>query len=254
MAQHVMTRFGIYGSKSFAFRVRMHCALGRNAGNHSKERKASLPTLYLVRHGQTDWNSEGRLQGHSDRPLDTVGRIQASAIAARLSTVSLDAIWASDLSRAQATARAIAVYHNLPVNTDTRLREVGYGRWEGRRIADLAQLYPEAVARWRADPPTYVPPGAETPEAVKKRVAGFLSEMKALPDDRHVLVVAHGGTLRLLLSLLSPWPEGRGPRAVVHTASLSRVFLTGDRGTILLLDDRSHLVEVDQLTHTLAPV
>lgn len=212
-----------------------------------------MPTLYLVRHGQTDWNADGRLQGHSDRPLDTVGRIQASAVASRLSTVSLDAIYASDLSRAQTTARAIALYHNLPVTTDIRLREVGYGRWEGRRMSDLAQQYPEAVAGWRADPPTYFPPGAERPEDVQARVAGFVEDMRALPDDQQVLVVAHGGSLRMLLSIVSPWPDGRGPRAVMHTASLSKVRLSKDRSMVLMLDDCSHLVEVDQLVHTLAP-
>lgn len=212
-----------------------------------------MPTLYLVRHGQTDWNADGRLQGHSDRPLDTLGRIQASAVASRLSTVSLDEIYASDLSRAQNTARAIALYHALPVRTDARLREVGYGRWEGRRISDLAQLYPDAVAGWRTDPPTYFPPGAEHPEDVQARIAGFVEDMRALPDHEQILVVAHGGSLRMLLSIVSPWPDGRGPRAVLHTASLSKVRLGKEHSTVLMLDDCSHLAEVDQLVHTLAP-
>ena len=142
------------------------------------ERMSKVPTLYLVRHGQTDWNAEGRLQGHADRPLDTIGRIQAAAVAQRLASVRLEAIYASDLVRAVATARAIAAYHGLEVIRDPRMREVGYGEWEGNRIGELAQRYPMQVAGWRSDPPAYLPPGAESPHAVRQRVAGFLQEMR----------------------------------------------------------------------------
>lgn len=206
-----------------------------------------MPTLYLVRHGQTDWNAQGRLQGHADRPLDTVGRIQASAVASRLSSIRLDSVIASDLARARSTASAIAVYHGLTVKTDPRLREVGFGSWEGLRMSDIAAAFPEALAGWREDPPSYLPPGAESPEAVRRRVASFLDDMRQRRLDEHILVVAHGASLRVLLSMVSPWPEGRRRRSVVDTASISKVQVSRERGTILVLNDRSHLAEIDQL-------
>ncbi|MFO7696270.1 MAG: histidine phosphatase family protein [Anaerolineae bacterium] len=213
-----------------------------------------MPTLYLVRHGQTDWNSEGRLQGHADRPLNTIGRIQATAVGHRLASVPVDAIYASDLVRAMATARAIAVYHGLAVIPERRMREVSYGDWEGEKISDLAKRYPQELAGWRSDPPTYLPPGAEPQHAVRQRVSAFLQEMYMRPPDEQIVLVAHGNSLRVLLSLISPWPDSRRQRPVVDTASLTKVILSPSRGAIVMLNDRSHLLEVDELMHVAAPI
>jgi probable phosphoglycerate mutase len=200
-----------------------------------------LPTLYLVRHGQTDWNVEGRLQGHADRPLNANGRAQAASIAERLATVPLAGIYASDLDRTMTTAREIASYHALSVTAEPRLREYSYGVWEGRRMSDLARLYPDAMDAWHEDPPSYVPAGAESPEAVSQRIGGLLAELRSRPASEAFVLVSHGRTLRSLLALLSPQGAGCPPRRVVDTASLSRVELHPDRAEILLYNDTTHL-------------
>jgi broad specificity phosphatase PhoE len=205
-----------------------------------------VPLLYLVRHGQTDWNAEGRMQGHSDRPLNTLGRIQAAAIGSRLSTAPLTSIYTSDLQRARHTADAIARYHNLPVQVDERLREVGFGAWEGAHMEELAERHPIELAGWRMDPPHYLPEGAETPQQVNRRVARFISDLRALPQDERILIVAHGLTLRTLMGLVAPWPYQRR-REVVENASLSTIQLYPDHAVVMSLNDRAHLVEVDQI-------
>lgn len=203
---------------------------------------AILLTLYLVRHGQTDWNVEGRLQGHADRPLNETGRAQAAAVAQRLATVHLDAICASDLQRAMSTAQAIAAYHDVRVSPEPRLREFSYGEWEGRRMSDLAHLYPEAMQAWHEDPPAYVPRGADSPDKVRERICDLLEELRTHPANGAVLLVSHGRTLRTLFSLIEPESANQHPRHVVDTASVSRVLLHRQHAEILAYNDTDHLL------------
>jgi broad specificity phosphatase PhoE len=90
-----------------------------------------MTTLLLVRHGETDWNAEGKLQGHTDRPLNPYGRRQAQALADRLATESIDALYASDLSRARETPEILGEKLGLAVAVDPDLREKNWGNWEG---------------------------------------------------------------------------------------------------------------------------
>ena len=99
-----------------------------------------MTTLLLARHGETDWNRELRIQGSSDIELNDLGRAQAHALAQELEHVDLDAIYASDLSRARATAEAVAASHGLEVRLDPRLRERSFGNWEGLTREDIAEL------------------------------------------------------------------------------------------------------------------
>jgi broad specificity phosphatase PhoE len=103
----------------------------------------------LIRHGQTAWNAATRVQGHLDIGLDATGQAQAERLGAALADEGLDAIYSSDLARAYGTALAVARRLGLAVQTDTRLRERAFGRFEGQTHADIAQRWPEAAARWR---------------------------------------------------------------------------------------------------------
>jgi 2,3-bisphosphoglycerate-dependent phosphoglycerate mutase len=145
-----------------------------------------VTTLLLARHGETDWNRELRIQGSSDLELNELGRRQAQQLAQELTDVDLDAIYASDLSRAQATAAAVAATHGLDVQLDARLRERSFGSWEGLTREDIAEL----------------PPGSrhdgESDEDVRERMLAAVREIAAAHPGEHVLIVSHGGALNSL--------------------------------------------------------
>ena len=159
--------------------------------------------VYLARHGETAWNAEGRLQGHTDVPLNARGRDQAVALSAVLAHEQLCRIVTSDLSRARETGELCAVALGLaPPDVDARLRERGFGAFEGRTKADLARTEPEVWRRWTEDPHAS-PPGGESYLALAGRVAegiGHAASSYARPA-RPVLVVSHGAALRAFLAV-----------------------------------------------------
>jgi broad specificity phosphatase PhoE len=140
-----------------------------------------MTTLLLVRHGETDWNAEGRLQGHTDRPLSDYGRRQAQQLAGELEDEVLEAIYSSDLARARETAEIVGERLGLPVVLDPDLREKDWGTWEGLN----------AVERDRVE---FV---GETTEAHQERMLRALRRIaERHPGDGRVLVVTHGGSMR----------------------------------------------------------
>jgi broad specificity phosphatase PhoE len=144
-----------------------------------------MTTLLLARHGETDWNRELRIQGSSDIELNELGRKQAHALAEELEHVELDAIYASDLSRARATADAVAASHGLEVHLDPRLRERSFGSWEGLTREDIAER-PEKQH------------DGESNDEVRERVLAAVQEIAAAHPGEQVLVVSHGGALNAL--------------------------------------------------------
>jgi broad specificity phosphatase PhoE len=144
-----------------------------------------MTTLLLARHGETDWNRELRIQGSSDVGLNELGRKQAQALAQELEHVELDAIYSSDLSRARATAEAVAASHGLDVRLDPRLRERSFGSWEGLTREDVA-----ARPEDRHD--------GETDDEVRERVLAAVRSIAAAHAGEQVLVVSHGGALNAL--------------------------------------------------------
>ena len=139
-----------------------------------------MTTLLLVRHGETDWNAEGRLQGHTDRPLNDFGRRQARALAERLAQDEIHAIYASDLSRARETAEIVGLRLGLPVALEPGLRERSWGTWEGLTGAERDRV--EFVG--------------EAPEEHAGRVLAAVRAIAERHPGRRVVVVTHGGSLR----------------------------------------------------------
>jgi len=158
-----------------------------------------VTTIILARHGETDWNAEGRVQGHTDRPLNDAGLAQARALADELSGERIDAVYASDLSRALDTARAVAEPRGLPVVAVHDLRERSFGTWEGLLDEEIFDRFPEAHnGPWGDD---------ETPEQLDERVIGALKDIAARHPEGQVLVVSHGGPLRAVLRRCGVPPE-----------------------------------------------
>ena len=149
-----------------------------------------MPTLLLVRHGETDWNADGRLQGQTDRPLSEFGRKQARRLADELADEQLEAIYSSDLSRARETAEIVGERVGVPVVLDPELREKNWGTWEGLT----------AVERDRVE---FV---GETTEEHQERILRALQRISERhPGDGRLLVVTHGGSMRRVQTAALGW-------------------------------------------------
>lgn len=163
----------------------------------------------LWRHGRTHWNVDGRIQGHTDIPLDEVGQAQARDSARRLASLRPDAVVSSDLTRARDTAAALAALTGLTVTVDPRLRETFFAEWEGLRDDDVAQQYGEALARWRRGGDLPIE-GAETREQVGRRAsAAILAALADVPPGGVLVAVTHGGTARATIATLLDLPRDR---------------------------------------------
>ena len=139
--------------------------------------------IYIIRHGETDWNRAARMQGHADEPLNDLGREQAAQVAAALASYPLDAIYSSDLSRALDTARAIAAQHpqlqHLPVHTSALWRERDYGRFQGMTLPEVEAIDPHAAQQWRSRVADFAPDGGENLLQFQARIAQQLQSVAA---------------------------------------------------------------------------
>lgn len=160
----------------------------------------TLRRLVLVRHGQTDFNAEGRMQGQLDSTLTELGLAQARRAGPALAAYEPVRLISSDLTRAARSAEEIAPALGLPVKLDARLRETHLGRWQGLTADDVARDWPGALERWRNDP-AWSPPGGESRVVVAARSLPVVDELDAeCADDppSTVLLCAHGGVITAL--------------------------------------------------------
>ncbi|HLS89575.1 MAG TPA: alpha-ribazole phosphatase [Sphingobacteriaceae bacterium] len=197
-------------------------------------------SVYLVRHGQTPWNKAGRYQGHTDIPLSPLGRRQALCLARRLARDPIDAVYSSDLTRAQATAAPLARRLDLPVRARSDLREMAYGDLEGLTAAQIEERFPGYFPAARQDPLGTTPPGGESYSTMYNRVLAAWEEIAGGPHDR-VLVVAHGGTLKALLChLLAVDPRERW-RFMLDNASITILHRRRSGFSLWRYNDTHHL-------------
>jgi len=154
--------------------------------------------IILCRHGQTDWNTEGRYQGRTDVPLNATGRQQARDLAARLADQTIHAVYSSTLERAYDTAVEIARPRGLEVRRDPRLDEIDQGLWEGMRHDEIALRHPEKLAAWQDHPIDLRLPEGETLEEVRIRVRDALDDMMLLHQGRSICIVAHSVSMAVI--------------------------------------------------------
>lgn len=197
-----------------------------------RKRPAAM-RLLLVRHGEALGNREGRYLGWEDPPLTAAGEAQAARLARRLEKVDLSLIVSSDLRRASDTAAVIAAPHGLPVGIRSGLREAHFGEWSGLTYEEISRLAARRLEAWTADPERHAPPGGETLTQLRDRA------IAALPRQDGALVVAHGGTLR---ALLSRWTGRPFWDITIPPASLTSLLWDGERlFHVDCLGDTSHL-------------
>lgn len=209
--------------------------------------------LYLVRHGETDWNAEGRIQGHSDIELNVRGLEQARRLAARMpGEGTFQAIYASPLRRAFRTAEAVGEILQLPVISDVRLLERSLGQLEGLTMSDIREKFPDVHHAWHEGGTRPHIPGEETREQFVGRTREFIRDIRAKHGDGRVLAITHGGTINMLLMAGLNLDIERPLPFHIDNASIN-ILQWGERGARLrLLNDTCHLSALhahDSLQH-----
>lgn len=205
--------------------------------------------IYLVRHGQTDWNRDRICMGQADIPLNDLGHEQARRAAERLQNLQITAIYSSDLTRTVETARPLADALRLSVATDSAFRELDYGDWQGIHQDELPQNYPKAFrVDPRLDPLDFHPDGGESVKQLYQRVTPAFERIASdHPDDR-VTLFAHGGVVRCLANYVL----GQGAHGLdgtffslgfsVSNGGITHVRMDDDRsGQLISLNDTCHL-------------
>ncbi|WP_018110479.1 histidine phosphatase family protein [Thermus igniterrae] len=196
-----------------------------------------MKEIWLIRHGETEWNAQKRFQGHLDVPLSPVGIGQAFRLAQRLARSGLpfDSLHASDLRRARETAEPLAAVLGLTLKTTPLLREIDVGALAGLNREEAEARYPEFF-RTALQDPWYTPrPGGESMADLARRLEAFL---ETLPSGRHLLV-AHGGTIRAALKLVLGLEGNTWRRFHIPNTSITRILLPG--GEVLTVSDAAHL-------------
>lgn len=197
--------------------------------------------LILVRHGETDWNAQRRYQGQSDVPLSALGQRQAELVAARLAGQKIDAVYASDLSRAWETAKIIAGKSDLEVSPEPRLRELKFGVLEGLTFDEAESRHPQMITAW-LDDFNNTPEGAETIRAFNARIVSLLDDLKGKYDEQTLLLVGHGGSLSEILRVVLGLSREKRWYLEMENASLSEVLIAEDYVSFKRLNDTCHLV------------
>jgi broad specificity phosphatase PhoE len=160
--------------------------------------------ILLARHGETDDNLEPlRFQGFRDTPLNDTGRRQAGELAERVADDGIVSLWSSDLVRASETAEIVGAHLGLPVRLDARLREANRGEWEGHVFEEIARAEPESYAAWMRAGADFRFPGGESLREQQDRVSAALEDVRR-SGELPALVVAHGGSIRVMLCRRDP--------------------------------------------------
>ncbi len=194
-----------------------------------------MPFLYLVRHGEVDAEGTPRYRGWSDVPLSGRGERQAERTRDRLAREEIDGVFSSDLRRALDFARVAAAPHRMPPSVRPDLRELNFGRFEGWTFDEISAAEPDAARYW-TDADRRFPDGEGLGDLVR-RVDRFLEEVAGAGEGRRLLIVGHGGPLRLIVCRLLGLPVSAWWRLRLDFASLSIV----ETGTLCLLNDVGHL-------------
>ena len=199
--------------------------------------------LYLVRHGQTDWNVQKRAQGHTDRPLDSIGLEQARLVGKAFLDLPVQRILTSDLLRASQTAEEISRRTKVPLEVNTSLRERGFGEWEGQNFAEIAIRFGFEADFRGVTRNEVTPPGGESFVEVWSRLESVVADVRKRNED--TAIVAHGGTCSLLMAMFLQGDVHLSNAFRFSNASINELEPRPDGGLRLIrYNDVSHLVGV----------
>ena len=204
-----------------------------------------MGVIYLIRHGETEWNSQGRIQGHTDIGLSEIGHSQAVSTAKRLENIKFDAAYSSDLTRTKDTAKVILGNSSTPLQATETLREYNKGVFEGLTFEEYSQKYPDLYKASLVNDLDFSPTDGESARQVSDRMATFSDEIKSKHDSDTVLVVGHGGALRCLVSNLLSLPPEFIFKLVTDNCSITVIHTYPDNTVLHLYNDSSHIKKVN---------
>lgn len=193
--------------------------------------------VYLVRHGETDWNNERRCQGHTDIPLNETGLFQAERLGDYFNRLRLHAVYSSDLTRARQTAEKVARYHRLEVHALPKLRERSYGEWEGLTVAEIRERYPDHVSVRLKGGQFGIEPFTD----FKKRIVSQLNEIAKRHLGETVLVVSHGGSINAFLHAVTDGRLGTGITSLENTSVTKTVYRNKTGWDVRTVNETAHL-------------
>lgn len=197
--------------------------------------------IVAIRHGETAWNVDTRIQGHLDIPLNDTGLWQASQVARALADEPIAAIYTSDLRRAHATAQAVAHTTGAPLTANPGLRERSFGHFQGRTFAEIEAELPEDALRWRKRDPHYAPEGGESLVTLQGRIERTVAALAQRHVGEQVVMVAHGGVLDVLYRLATR-QDIQAPRTwQLSNAAINRLLWTPDGLSLVGWADTQHL-------------
>lgn len=205
-------------------------------------------TLYITRHGQTEWNTERRMQGWGDSPLTKVGIEQAERLGKRLKEKKIDLIYSSPLGRAIKTAQIIRGERNIPIICDDRLKEIKLGKWEGMNHEFIDSNYKEDINNFWHNPKAYKPIEGETFFQLRDRVKSFLDEVITEHKDESILIVTHAIALKSIMNYIEDltidnfWTEPH-----INPTSLTKVEIKDLNRKVILNADISHLDGMEEI-------
>ena len=200
-----------------------------------------MTEVILIRHGETDWNVQGRFQGQIDVPLNALGQRQAARMAERLAQERVEVFYCSDLLRTRQTAEPAALKIGLPAAPDAGLREQHFGILEGMSFDEVQAQHPQHLAQWLRHDPDYALPDGESVRRFHARVVGAVQALANRHAGQTLAVVTHGGVLDMLFRTVHGLPL-QGPReSSIPNAGLNRLRVEGDRIEIVDWADDAHL-------------
>lgn len=198
--------------------------------------------VILVRHGETHWNREGRIQGyHSDSPLTDIGLAQARAVAARLAAEGIDALYSSDLGRTRQTVEPIAAATRIAAVNEPGVRERNYGIFEGCTFAEIEQIFPEEFAKYRTRDPHYSIQGGESAVQFRDRIIKALAGIAERHPGQRSVVVTHGGVVGSMYRVAMQMPLDAPRVYTTRNASLNRFRFDAGTWMVEVWGDVGHL-------------
>jgi probable phosphoglycerate mutase len=197
--------------------------------------------IIAIRHGETTWNVDARIQGSLDIPLNATGQAQALRLATALAGEPIRAIYASDLSRAWETAQHLGRTQQLEVVPEKGLRERRFGEFEGKTFNEIQAHLPEQAQRWRQRDPDFAPPGGESLVQLKQRVEEAAARLAARHPGELIALVGHGGVMDVLYRAATRAPI-QAPRTwALGNAAINRLLWTPQGFTLVGWADTQHL-------------
>ena len=200
-----------------------------------------MTRIFLIRHGETEWNRQNRLQGNSNIHLSKEGYHQAITLADHPPFQHVDAIYSSDLARAMETASIIAERFNLGVKMMPALREMNFGDWEGREISELVKNFPEDFGKFFTAPERCHPPHGETFLECQARVMIGIREIIAEHENQNVIVVSHGAVIRLVLGAALDMPIHKIWAISQSNVAVNIMRVDDGKFTVELMNSTEHL-------------